>query len=133
MLGLGGGGSGSGRYSSFLRYRPAFMERDMVAPSWEVLDGGGGRGDYCSRVDIMAQSEEAELGGRGAIRRRRRSSLSPFPMNNDARYYIHDDGNLVVSRIRHELLGSDVTFSTTLLLIVVVVLLILWGVVGSTP
>ena len=73
---------------------------------------------YChSRV------EKGGDNGGGAIRRR----ASSFPINNDAGYigYITDDGVDGILRLRRELLGSNVSFSTTLFFIALVVLVTL--------
>ena len=136
-------------YSSFLRYRPPFIERDMVAPSWNVLEGEYRQhvkmrmrgvpppnGGSCARlagggeVGLLAGGggEGQLVGGAGIIRRR-----SSFPIKDDAGYigYLTDDeedivvsggASTVVARRRRELLGSDadVSFSGCLFMMITV-------------
>jgi hypothetical protein len=103
---VGGEYYGGNDGTLFLRSRPPFIERDMIAaPSWAVLD----------------EREEEER-----RRRRRRLSLS-FP-SDDAGYigYLSDqeddDVADVVHRRRRQLLGPDISFTLSVLFL----LLICW-------
>lgn len=109
--------------SSLSRFRPAFMERDMVSPSWGVLD------ERYREMKMRRSSSSS-------------SSSSRFPIKYDAGYigYLSDDESgdgggdggdeydiaSVVRRRRLELLGyhNDITFSGCLFLVVTVALLI---------
>lgn len=140
-------------YSSFLRYRPAFMERDMVAPSWEVSNG-----EYWQHVQMRMRGVSPPYDGRrlagedvvsveggdGVVRRR---SLSPVPLKDDAGYnvgYLTDDeddaghGNnhgsaAVISRRRRELLGSDLSFTGCLFMFVGVTCLLMLFLFAVSP
>ena len=127
-------------YSSLLRYRPPFLERDMVAPSWNVLEG-----EYRQHVQMRMRGVssphdgrrlvgEGEVRGGGVVRMRSSSPPPPssFPLKDDAGYigYLTDDEQDIVvggvastvARRRRELLGSDadVSFSGCLFMMITV-------------
>jgi len=132
-----GGSVKNKTYSSFLRYRPPFMER--VPPGVPSPNGGRGvpppNGGSCDALLASfgkSRTEYARLaGGAGTIRRR-----SPFPLKDDAGYigYLTDDeedtavvsgsgdGASTVARRRRELLGSDadMSFSNCLFMMITV-------------
>ena len=91
--------SSDNRYSSRLRSRPAFMERDMVAPSWNALEAKNR-----ARRLMKYDSGDADSG--------------------DA-----DSVNTLFLCHRRQLIGSDVSFSTTLFFVIVglsLLLLLAW-------
>ena len=120
-------------YSSLLRYRPPFLERDMVAPSWNVLEG-----EYRQHVQMRMRrgvgEGEGEVRGGDVVRMRSSSPPPPssFPLKDDAGYigYLTDDEQDIVvggvastvARRRRELLGSDadVSFSGCLFMMITV-------------
>ena len=117
-----GGDSGGGRYSSFLRYRPAFMERDMVAPSWEVL---GGFDQERRRLRLLRMNDR--------MTRRRMMSVPDAPHGylsdcDDEEEEDHNEAevNVVVHQRRRELLGSDISFTWCLMLFIFIGW-VLWG------
>ena len=97
--------SSNSRYSSRLRSRPAFMERDIVAPSWKVFEA--------KRQDAM-RIMKYDAGYIGYI----------TDDDADAGGAADAVNNLFLCRRRH-LLGSDVRFSTTLFFVIVGVSLLL--------
>ena len=149
----GEGGMSSRLIGGHSRYRPAFLERNMVAPSWDVLDG-----EYRQHVQMRMRGVPPPNGGRrlagedvvsveggdGVVRRR---SLSPVPLKDNARYnvgYLTDDeddaghGNnhgsaAVISRRRRELLGSDLSFTGCLFMFVGVTCLLMLFLFAVSP
>ena len=145
-----GGSVKNKTYSSFLRYRPPFMER--VPPGVPSPNGGRGvpppNGGSCDALLASfgkSRTEYARLagggggaggrlagGGGGCITKRKLS----FPLKDDAGYigYLTDDeedtavvsgsgdGASTVARRRRELLGSDadVSFSNCLFMMITV-------------
>ena len=121
---------GSSRLDTLrLRSRPAFMERDMVVPSWEVWDGeqkrermlripppNGGDGGVDGGVD--GETPTYDGGGGWGV---------------GARGGVNEVADDLISMRRRELMGSDVTFTGTLIVILGCVLLFVlavspWGV-----
>ena len=119
-------------YSSFLRYRPPFMER-LPPPNGGSCDAllasfGKSRTEYARLAGGVGRL--AGVGG-GCITKRK----LPFPLKDDAGYigYLTDDeedtvvsgggdGASTVARRRRELLGSDadMSFSNCLFMMITV-------------
>ena len=100
-----------------LRSRPAFMERDMVVPSWEVWDGERER----ERRLRYRRVPPPRDGGYGGVD----GGVDGGGVNEVA-----DD---LIAMRRRELLGSDVNFTVTLIVVLGCVLLFIlaaspWGV-----
>ena len=97
-----------------LRYRPDFIERDMVVPSWEVWD----RQQHSQMTGLMSghstynhTDSHMTTGGGGGMM---------------------DDGEEVVRR-RRDLIGEDISFTNTLFAVFAFVLLFFiaaspWGI-----
>ena len=107
-----------------LRSRPAFMERDMVVPSWEVWDGEQAR----ERMLRLRGGTPTYDGGGG---------WGVGDVQHDggggARGGVNEVANDLIAMRRRELMGSDVNFTGTLILVLGCVLLFVlavspWGV-----
>jgi len=115
--------------SKIMEVRPAFME--------PLPPGGGPPRDKGHRQRGIIVSNDS-----GAVRIRRSSSSSSFPIKDDAGYigYMSDDESggdasdvmmEVLNRRRRELMGSDMSFSGCMLMMIAacgLLMLFLWGV-----
>ena len=114
---------GKSRLDTLRSFRPGFMERDMIVPSWGVWD-----------------SERHD-------ERRLRYRRSMFPVKDDAGYigYLSDSGGInevandLIALRRREILGSDITFTNTLIVVLIGVVLLFflaaspWGIPPPPP
>ena len=143
---------GSSRLDTLrLRSRPAFMERDMVVPSWEVWDGEQARErmlrlrrstfplkDDAGYIGYLSDDED-EAGPAG--RNVRSSGGGSIQTTKNTPTYdggggadeVADD---LISIRRRELMGSDISFTETLTIMVIagfIMLFILaaspWGII----
>ena len=89
--------SSNTRYSSRLRSRPVFMERDMVAPSWNALE-------VKNRARRIMKYDAGYIG----------YITDDADDADDA-----DSVNTLVLCRRSHLIGSDIHFSTTLFFVIV--------------
>ena len=139
---------GSSRLDTLrLRSRPAFMERDMVVPSWEVWDGeqarermlrlrggvpprdggyGGVDGGVDGGVEVRGTPTYDGGGGWGV-------GDVQHDGGGGARGGVNEVANDLIAMRRRELMGSDVNFTGTLILVLGCVLLFVlavspWGV-----
>ncbi len=127
-----------------LRSRPAFMERDMVVPSWEVWDGEQSRERRIryrrvpprDGVDGGVVRETPTYdggGGWGVGDVQPAEEETPTYDGGGARGGVNEVADDLIAMRRRELMGSDVNFTGTLILVLGCVLLFVlavspWGV-----
>jgi hypothetical protein len=124
---------GSSRLDTLrLRSRPAFMERDMVVPSWEVWDGEQAR-ERMLRLRGGTPTYDGGGGwGVGDVQPAEEEEETPTH-DGGARGGVNEVANDLIAMRRRELMGSDVNFTGTLILVLGCVLLFVlavspWGV-----
>ena len=123
---------GSSRLDTLrLRSRPAFMERDMVVPSWEVWDGEQARERM---LRLRGGTPTYDGGGGWGVGDVQPAEEEETPTHDGrARGGVNEVANDLIAMRRRELMGSDVNFTGTLILVLGCVLLFVlavspWGV-----
>jgi hypothetical protein len=144
---------GSSRLDTLrLRSRPAFMERDMVVPSWEVWDGEQARERrlrYRYHRSVFPLGVLPRDGVDGGVVRdtptydggggwgvgdvQPAEEETPTYDGGGARGGVNEVADDLIAMRRRELMGSDVNFTGTLILVLGCVLLFVlavspWGV-----
>jgi hypothetical protein len=121
---------GSSRLNTLrLRSRPAFMERDMVVPSWEVWDREQAR-ERMLRLRGVPPRDGVDGGG---VVRETPTYDGGGGWGVGARGGVNEVADDLIAMRRRELMGSDITFTGTLIVILGCVLLFMlaaspWGV-----
>ena len=116
-----------------LRSRPAFMERDMVVPSWEVWDGEQVR-ERMLRLRGTPTYDGGGGWGVGDVQPAEEEEEETPTHYGRARGGVNEVADDLIAMRRRELMGSsDVNFTGTLILVLGCVLLFVlavspWGV-----